>query len=310
MNLSADLYNTYSIVARDPETGQLGAAVQTHQMGVGKRVIWLEPGLGALASQSLSNASFGPMALTMLKEGIPPDRIIAALVASDEGAKWRQIGLVDAQGRAAAWTGENCIREASHQTGENFSIQANMMTHPTVVPAMVEAFTRTGGDLAQRMMAALQAAQAEGGDIRGMQSAALKVVSGNRTTRLWESDYDIRVDEHGNPVEELDRLVRLRHAQILDAQGYELLEKGEKEQALALWQSARAEAPEMEEFVYWQAVALADDHNDIATAADLLRAMLAADAPRRKHWIDLVRRLVACGLFKNADRAEALLAAL
>lgn len=303
------LANTYSIVARDPATGQLGAAVQTHQMGVGRIVTWLEPGLGAVATQSLVNISYGPMALNMLREGVPPDRIIAALVASDDRPAVRQAAVIDTQGRVAAWTGDNCIREAAHQTGENYSVQANMMTNPTVIPAMAAAFEGATGDLAQRMMAALQAAQDEGGDIRGMQSAALKVVPGERSKPTWTTDYDLRVDEHADPVAELARLVRLRHAQLLDGQGYSALENGEQAQALELWAQARAEAPELEELPYWQAVSMADDMGDFAGAAKLLQETFATD-DRCAHWRDLIGRLGECGLIEKEETVTRLMAAL
>jgi uncharacterized Ntn-hydrolase superfamily protein len=303
------LVSTYSIVARDPQTGQLGAAVQTHQMCVGWIVSWLLPGVGAVATQSLVNISFGPVALAMLQEGVAAPRIIDGLVASDPDAHRRQVAVVDANGQAAAWTGDGCIAEAGHHIGEGYSVQANMMTFPTVVTAMAEAFEKTTGDLAQRMMAALQAAQAEDGDIRGMQSAALKVVPSDISKPAWTVDYDLRVDEHHNPVEELRRLVRLRHAQIIDQRGYEAFEQGQRDQALAAWAEARAEAPELEELPFWQATTLADKPADVQTAAEILRPALAND-PRREQWIDLIRRLQNCGLLERENAAQELIHAL
>lgn len=305
----AELFNTYSIVARDPENGQLGVAVETHQMCVGTLVGWMLPGVGAVATQSLVNISFGPVALAMLREGIPAPKVIDALVASDPEAHRRQVAVVDAQGKVGAWTGTGCIAQAAHHSGEGYSVQANMMTHATVVPAMVKAYETSQGDLAQRMMAALEAAQAEGGDIRGMQSAALRVVPGDISKLAWQADYDLRVDEHENPVGELGRLVRLRRSQLIDGQGYEAFEKGQQEQALTLWAEARTLAPELEETAFWQAVTLADKPADVKTAAEILRPVLSAD-PRRVHWIDLIRRLQACGLIQRGDAAEELIAAL
>lgn len=304
-----NLFSTYSIVARDPETGQLGVAVQTHQMCVGSIVPWLLPGIGALATQSLANITFGPMAMTMLKEGIPTPRVIDALVASDPDAHRRQVAVVDAKGQAAAWTGNGCIPEASHQTGEGYSVQANMMTHATVVQAMAAAYERTTDDLAYRMLAALSAAQAEGGDIRGMQSAALKIVPGDHSKPVWETDYDLRVDEHENPVQELARLVRLRHAQRIDGDGYEAFQSGQHEKALTLWAEAYREAPELEELPLWQAVTLADQPADVITAASILRPALTND-PRRDFWIDLLRRLQTCGLIERPNAADELIRAL
>lgn len=305
----AHLFSTYSIVARDAETGELGVAVETHQMCVGAVVPWLLPGVGAFATQSLANISFGPVAMAMLREGVPAPQVINGLVASDPDAHRRQIAAVDAKGQAAAFTGDGCIPEASHHMGSGYSVQANMMANPTVVPAMAAAFEKATGDLARRMMVALEAAQAEGGDIRGMQSAALKVVSGDISKPAWAAVYDLRVDEHENPVEELARLVRLRHASLLDDRGYEALQKGELSQALAHWADARAEAPELEELPFWQAVTLADRHSDIEAAAAILCPVLATD-PRRAFWIDLVQRLQACGLIERPNAAQELIAAL
>ncbi len=304
-----ELNSTYSIVARDPQTGQFGVAVQTHQMSVGNGVPWLMPGVGAVATQSLTNVSFGPMGLKMLREGVDAARVIQALVASDAGQHRRQVAVVDAQGRVAAHTGSGCIAEAGHHIGEGYSVQANMMTRKTVVQAMAIAYEMAEGDLAQRMMAALEAAQIEDGDIRGMQSSALVVVPGNITEPEWKKDYSLRVDEHENPIIELARLVRHRRAQIIDEQGNALLAAGERHEALALWAEARALAPEQEEIAFWQGVTFADQTGDIATAVSILKPMLAADA-RREEWIELIRRMAACGLIERQGVDVELIAAL
>lgn len=308
--LPYDLFSTYSIAARDAETGQLGVAVQTHQMCVGVMVPWLEPGVGAIATQAMTNPSFGPMGLAMLREGVAAPQVIAALVASDSGASRRQMGVVDAQGKAAAWTGSDCIAEAGHYVGDGYSIHANMMTRATVIDAMRSAYESASGDLAQRMLAALQAAQAEDGDIRGMQSAALVVASGERGVQTRDRYlYNLRVDEHDQPLVELGRLVRLNHARLVDREGYEAFDRGERNAALTLWAQAREEAPELEEIAYWQAVTLADAPADVATAAQLLKPVLDWH-DRRNQWIDLVRRLQACGLLEREGAAEELIAAL
>jgi uncharacterized Ntn-hydrolase superfamily protein len=302
-----DLFATYSIVARDLQTGQLGVAVQTHQMSVGRVVPWLMPGVGALATQSLSNIHFGPMGLTMLRNGVAAPQVIAALVASDTGANRRQVAVVDARGGVGAWTGDGCIPEAGHAMGEGFSVQANMMTRPTVIDAMRHAYESASGDLAHRMLASLQAAQAEDGDIRGMQSAALKVVPADLgdDTRIV---YDLRVDEHVEPVTELARLVRLRSAQLLDNEAETAFKNGERERALLLWKQSRERAPELEELAYWQAATLAEA-GDVQTASEILRPVLANDA-RREHWIDLLRRLEKVGLIEREGTAEELIRVL
>jgi uncharacterized Ntn-hydrolase superfamily protein len=308
-----ELFSTYSIVARDPETGQLGVAVQTHQMSVGTLVSWLLPGIGALATQALVNVSYGPLGLAMLREGVPAPKVVEALVASDEEAHSRQVAVVDSQARVGAWTGDNCIAEAGHIIGEGYSVQANMMVNDTVVEAMSKAYEQATGNLAERMMAALYAAQGEGGDIRGMQSAALKIVdgvlAGEKNIPDWKTIYDLRVDEHEDPLTELGRLVRLRSAEILDWQGNQALEKGQRELALDTWEQARSMAPELEELSFWQAVTLADEHADIQAAVKILAQMLAKDE-RREHWIDLIKRIQDCGIIKRQGAGDELIAAL
>lgn len=304
-----DLYATYSIVAHDAETGQFGVAVQTHQMSVGRVVPFLLPGMGAVATQSLVNVSFGPLALDFLREGFTAEQIINGLIAADSNPTRRQLAVVDTQGKAAAYTGNGCIPYAGHHVGTGYSVQANMMTRDTVIDAMASAYEQASGDLAQRMLAALQAAQAEDGDIRGTQSAAVKVVSGDRSEPAWQAVYDLRVDEHTAPVVELARLVRLRHAQLTSARGDEALEQGRREEALQLWAQAREEAPELEEIAFWQAVTLADGHDDIAAAVEILGLVLANDS-RRIHWLDLLTRLDECGFLGRAGSGAALRKAL
>jgi uncharacterized Ntn-hydrolase superfamily protein len=307
-----NLFQTYSIVARDAKTGELGVAVQTHQMCVGAVVPWLAVGQGALATQSLTNVRFGPMGLAMLKAGIPAEQVVAGLIATDEGRDKRQLAVVDRDGHASAWTGENCIAYAGHRTGEGYSVQANMMCKRTVIEAMADAYEEAQGDLAARMLTALGAAQREGGDIRGMQSAALKVVGGaeiaEETDRLIPR-YDLRVDEHDDPVAELGRLVRLRRAQLRSGEGFELLKSGETDAALEIWREARELAPELEELAFWQAMALADDGEDIHGAVDLLGTVFRDD-PLREQWMDLIERIQDCGIIEREGVAKALMPAL
>lgn len=306
-------YATYSIVAKDPDSGEFGVAVQTHQMTVGNFVPWLEAGVGALATQALGNIRFGPMGLALLRQGIPAVRVVDGLVATDEEAIHRQLALVDSEGRVAAWTGEGCIEHAAHYTGDGYAVQANMMTKATVVDAMAGAYEGAAGDLAIRMMKALEAAQVEEGDIRGMQSAALKVVPGEPPTfsdpAEWRPRYDLRVDEHEDPISELSRLVRLRRAQLVDQDGHRALDEGDKQAALTHWAEARTLAPELEELAYWQGLTLADEPGDVDDAVDILRPMLVED-PRREHWLDLIGRVDRAGLFERQDTAQDLMEAL
>lgn len=307
-----DLFSTYSIIARDPETGAIGGAVQTHQMSVGRIIPYMQAGVGVIASQSLANLRYNPMALTMLKQGIPPERIIDALIASDSNAQRRQVAVMNNAGQVAAFTGDGCIREFGHHIGDNYSVQANMMTKPTVIVAMAAAFESATGDLAARMMAALEAAQAEAGDIRGMQSAALKIVSGDLASPEWERVYDLRVDEHAQPVTELKRLVRYRYAQLIDQEGYQALSEKNLQGALDAWQRARDTAPEQEELAFWQAVTLADTPtmpNAILIASDIIRQAFA-QAPDRQNWLDLIERITDNGLIQHDGVGAALLLAI
>jgi uncharacterized Ntn-hydrolase superfamily protein len=307
------LFNTYSIVARDAQSGDFGVAVQTHQMCVGVAVPWLKAGIGAVATQSLTNLSFGPMGLVMLEENVPAPKIVEALVASDEGAKFRQLAVVDRKGGVGAFTGGNCIPEASHYIGDGYSVQANMMANDSVVPAMAETYEATSGDLASRMMAAMHAAQKEGGDIRGMQSAALVVVSGEVKPDGSPSDrrpiYDLRVDEHETPLLELDRLVRLRSAQIISDQGYKALEEGNIDEALEIWERACAQAPELEEMPFWQAITLADEHTEFERGLKILEPMLSQN-PLRDQWIDLIRRCQSCGVIETEGVSDRLISGI
>jgi uncharacterized Ntn-hydrolase superfamily protein len=306
-------FHTYSIVALDSDSHLLGAAVQTHQMSVGSVVPWLLPGIGALVTQSLTNISFGPLGMSMLREGVPAPRVVEALVASDPKAHLRQFAVVDVKGRVGAWTGDHCIPHAGHHIGAGYSVQANMMARDTVVQAMAQAYEAAQGNFAERIMAALRAAQAQGGDIRGMQSAALKIVDGKpeavQTTPTWRTVYDLRVDEHADPVKELARLVRFRSAERLDQEGFEALEKDQRERALDLWAQARAKAPELEELSFWQAMELADKPADVPAALEILKPMLSQD-PRRKYWIDLIHRIQLVGILERKGAADEIITAL
>ncbi len=177
----APLAHTYSIVAVDSATGKIGAAVQSHWFSVGSIVLWAEAGVGAVATQSFVNVSFGPRGLKLLKEGKSPQEAINALISGDDAPKVRQLAIIDAEGNSAAYTGENCIPAAGHINKKYYSVQANLMLKDTVWPAMEKAFLNAKGSLAERLVAALEAAQAQGGDIRGKQSAALLVVKGKES---------------------------------------------------------------------------------------------------------------------------------
>ncbi|HEX2271569.1 MAG TPA: DUF1028 domain-containing protein, partial [Pyrinomonadaceae bacterium] len=205
--------HTYSIVARDPNTGELGVAVQSHWFSVGPIVAWAEAGVGAVATQSFVDPSYGKNGLDLMRSGKSAPDTLKELLAKDEAREVRQVAMIDAQGRVDAFTGKNDIQAAGHIVGQNFSVQANLMLNDKVWPAMARAFESAKGDLAERMLAALDAAQAAGGDIRGKQSAALIVVTGKPTGQAWKDrTFDLRVDDSPEPLRELRRLVRLQRA--------------------------------------------------------------------------------------------------
>ena len=287
------LYATYSIVAADAE--EIGIAVQTHQMCVGSRVPWVLPGVGAVATQSLMHDTLGPAGLRLLELGVSPARAVEALCVSDPDIRRRQIGLINAEGVAAAFTGEDCVREAGHRVGRGYSVQANMMMRDDVIDAMAFAFDSTTDGLAERMLAALGAAQEHEGDIRGMQSAALLTASTDRDARPWTRIFDVRVDESETPLSDLERLVRLRRAQLIDESGHRQLEEGHTEAAMERFASARHLAPELEELAFWQAVSLMEREPGYRDwAVKLLQNALEFEAhPHR--WYELIERLEQAG---------------
>jgi uncharacterized Ntn-hydrolase superfamily protein len=275
---------TYSIVAFDPETGEHGAAVHSHWFAVGSLCIWARPGVGAVATQSVVEIAHGPHGLERLAEGLAAPAALTALLEPDELAAVRQVGIVDADGRAAAHTGESCIQCAGHAIGEHVSAQANMMARDTVPAAMVAGFEAASGDLAERLMAAVQAAEGEGGDVRGRQSAALLVVPPEGEP--WQTRFDLRVEDHTEPVEELGRLLRLARAYELAGRADELMASDRVEEAGILYLKAAELAPESDELLFW--AGLAQVH-----AGDVQTGMAAVRAALEIHpgWLTLLERL-------------------
>ncbi len=280
---------TYSIVARDKDTGELGVAVQSHYFQVGPVVPWARSGIGAVATQSHVNVSFGPLGLELLQAGHTADQALKALLAGDTSAVDRQVAIVDAAGNVATHTGAKCIPAAGHRTGDGFSCQANLMEKDTVWDAMYEAYTSTHAPLAERMMAALEAAEAEGGDIRGRQSAAMLVVSGTPTGRLWEERViDLRVEDAPDPLAELRRLLRVKRAYLTNTDADRLEEAGDQEAATQKRAEGLRLAPEMVELKFWTGLGMAEK-GDLDGGCALM-----ADAVRKdRRWIEALNRLVA-----------------
>ena len=294
------LVHTYSIVARDPATGEMGVAVQSHWFSVGSIVTWAEAGVGAVATQSLVDPAYGPRGLELMRQGVPAPKALAQLVAADAGRNGRQVAMVDASGAVDAYTGPNAIAAAGHHVGAQYSTQANMMGKPTIWPAMAKAFEAATGSLADRLLAALEAAEREGGDIRGRQSAALLIVKAKGSGKPWvggDRVFDLRVDDHPQPVAELKRLVRLQKAYTHANRGDELMTEKKVEEALQEYAASAQLAPEIIELPFWQAVTLASIGKE-AEAAPIFKAVFA----KEPIWAELLERLPAAGLFPD-DKA-------
>lgn len=283
---------TYSIAARDPFTGRFGVAVQSHAYTVGPIVPWLEPGIGAVATQAFVNVSFGPIALEMLRNEWSAERVIAALVAGDETPEQRQIGVVDGAGHAAAYTGAACVKACGHVVGDGFTVQGNLLERDEVWQSMAPAYEAAlAAELpfSERLLRTLEAAEAAGGDVRGRQSAAIVIVDAElRGTRWRGLNMDLRVEDHDQPVPELRRLVNLWEAQaLLDDQG-DAAKAGQDE--VERYQEARRRAPEFWELAFWAAIELAK-RGEIEIARREMAAAVAADG----RWRTTLEHMVASG---------------
>ena len=289
--------HTYSIVAYDPVTGDMGVAVQSHWFSVGMVVSWGEAGVGVVATQSFVNVSFGPRALDLLKQGKTPQEVVDELISTDEGRDFRQLAVLDAKGNAASFTGKKCIQPAGNIVGDGFSVQANLMSNDKVWPAMAEAFKNSNGTLAERMLTALEAAENAGGDIRGKQSAALLVVRGKSTGKVWEDRLvDLRVDDSPEPLIELRRLLKVHRAYEHMNNGDLAIEKNDMEKAMQEYSAAMEMFPENLEMKYWTAITLANNKK-FDKALPMLKEIFAQD----KNWKELTPRLIPSGLLNVSE---------
>ncbi|MCP4705656.1 MAG: DUF1028 domain-containing protein [candidate division Zixibacteria bacterium] len=288
--------NTYSIVAYDSTTGQFGAAVQSHWFKVAD-VIWLEPGVGAVATQSLVDFTYGPLGLEMMKNGKSAKQSLEGLLVSDPDNNVRQVAMIDKNCVISTHTGDKCIAEAGHQVGKNYSVQANLMRNNTVWSAMAEAFENAKGDLAERMMKALEAAEAEGGDIRGKQSAAMIVVAAKSTGMKWlDNIIDVRVDDSPAPLPELRRLLDVNRAYNLMNKGDELISQKKFEEANDVYSKAAELSPGNMEILFWQAATLVEI-GEIERALPIFKEVFKAD----ESWRTLVPRLVKAELLPDDE---------
>ena len=277
---------TYSIVARDPHTGELGVAVQSHWFSVGSIVTWARPGVGAVATQANAEPAYGPRALDLLSEGATAHDALGWLLAADPGSESRQVAVVDADGRVAAHTGNACMAYAGHATGDAVSCQANIMASASVWPAMLTAFKAASGSLTDRLLAALDAAEAEGGDLRGRQSAAILVVP--RNGEPWRTVVDLHVEDHPDPLPELRRLVALRDAYALANEADELVNSGRFEEAARLYAAASERAPGNHELLFWAGLGTAQA-GDLDAGVDQVQEAIDLQPT----WRELLRRLPA-----------------
>jgi uncharacterized Ntn-hydrolase superfamily protein len=286
--------HTYSIVARDPESGQMGVAVQSHWFSVGSLVPWAQAGVGAIATQSFVEVRYGVSGLELMASGLSASRTLSALLAADTNPAVRQVAMIDASGQTATHTGKSCIEYAGHLSGENFSVQANLMVEPGVPQAMALAFQQASGSLAERMLVALEAAQTAGGDLRGKQSAAILVVSGKASGRSWADRLvDLHVEDNPQPLIELRRLLILNTAYGHMNNGDHALESGDIEAALAEYGRAEALQPDNLEMQFWHAVSLVN-----AGRVDAAVAMFAIIFKDGRQWRELVPRLAQAGLLE------------
>ena len=291
---------TYSIVARDPETGELGVAVQSHWFSVGSIVTWARPGVGAVATQANAEAAYGPNALALLADGVPAPEALERLVAADPGGPSRQVAIVDAAGRVGAHTGPTCIACAGHVTGQGVSCQANIMVSERVWPAMLEAFgAASDSSLTLRLLDALDAAEREGGDLRGRQSAAILVVPAEGEPS--RTSVSLRVEDHPEPLPELRRLVALQDAYRLAGDADELLNAGRQDEAARLYVKASERAPGNHELLFWAGLGTVAS-GDVQGGVAKVRAAIAI----QPGWRELLPRLPA----ELAPAATVVLAAL
>lgn len=287
--------HTFSIVARDPDTGELGVAVQSHYFSVGPVVPWAEAGVGAIATQSLVLVDYGPYGLDLLRKGFTAKQALDSLLKADPHNEGRQVAIVDAKGNVAAYTGKNAIPPAGDVQGAQFSCQANLMSNANIWPAMKAAFEAAKGDLAERMMQALEAAEKAGGDVRGRQSAAMLIVKAQSSGKPWNDNViNLRVEDSTDPLKELRRLIRLRRAYNLEDAGDNFTSEKKSEEAAKAYAEAMKLAPDVVELQFWAACTMYTNGQK-SEALKLFRTVFS----RESRWVQLVPNLAKAGLFPD-----------
>ena len=298
-NRDCPLAHTFSIVAYDSATGDMGVAVQSHWFSVGTIVTWGEAGVGVIATQSFVNPAFGPDGLKLLKDGLSPKEVVDKLISEDDGRDFRQLAVLDSKGRVAAYTGKKCIESAGDIQGKNFSAQANMMLNENIWPAMAKSFDTSKGTLAERLVVALEAAQKAGGDIRGKQSAALLVVSGKPTGKVWKDrKVDLRVEDSDEPIKEIKRLLTVHQAYEHMNNGDLAVEKNDMKLAMDEYSAAEKMFPDNLEMKYWKAVTLANN-GELDKSLPIFIEVFNKD----KNWKTLTKRIVKNGLLTVDEKS-------
>jgi uncharacterized Ntn-hydrolase superfamily protein len=304
-NLNAQVYSsnepfahTFSIVAKDTLTGEMAVGVQSHWFSVGSIVSWAKSGVGVIATQSFVNPAFGPDGLKLMDEGKTAKEALNILIEEDKGRDFRQLAILDANGTVFTYTGRKCVASANHIIGENYSVQANMMLNDNVVPAMAKAFEENANlPIAERVVKVMQAAQIAGGDIRGKQSAVLLVVSDEPVEHEWmDKKIDLRVDDHSDPLPELERLLKVHRAYEHMNNGDLAIEHNDMDLALKEYGIAESMFPDNLEMKYWKAVALANN-GLLEDAMPVFKHVFKID----KNWIELTKRLPKSGLLNVSD---------
>lgn len=295
--------HTFSIVARDPKTGEIGVAVQSHWFSVGSVVPWVEAEVGAVATQSFVDPSYGPKGLNLMRSGKSASEALEDLIAADPREAVRQVAMVDVKGRVAVHTGKRCIEYAGHKMGKGYGVQANLMLNHKVPAAMAKAFEGTKGDLAERMMRALEAAQDAGGDIRGKQSAAMIVVKPHSSGKPWaDRIVDLRVEDHSEPLQELRRLLNLARAYNHMNAGDAAMEKKDFALAMEEYGAAKKLAGNNVEIAFWSALTLATN-GKVAQALPIFNNVFAVN----RNWVEVLKRLPKAGLILDNNAGRTLL---
>lgn len=289
--------NTYSIVARDTVTGEMGVAVQSHWFSVGTTVTWAEAGVGAVATQSFVDPAYGPLGLELMRAGKTAKQALESILATDPGKDVRQVAMIDAKGNVATHTGSKCIQGAGHITGNNYSVQANLMSNDKIWGAMSKAYESAKGDLAERMLAALEAAEAAGGDIRGKQSAAILIVKPQSSGRSWaDRVMELRIEDHPEPLKELRRLIKVHRAYEYMNRGDLAVEHGDIDGALKEYRAAEAMFPDNLEMKFWHAISLANAGR-VDESLPIFKEVFQKDM----NWATLIPRLPKSGVLTGDE---------